>query len=370
MYKRQTTFVMLIIFALASCWIPDLLMAQEPFNDTLMRPKGLAPTPLGDVIIHSTIFSATLLTQFAPDRSVSNQSMIANDPFEATLLENAHLAVDPAGDAYYLLAPDGVLLVVDSALQEIARFDLRTLPVDTTNVYDVGNGMLSNSFVLSQPVFGDLDVFMPFLETSERIVLCSGISNGTPFVMRFNMPSMLLEPMALKIVLMSTVTAPDAFNTPRGIAVARDTGIALTSLPIGLPAPGTCPDAVIKFDILDPENTVEILPDTENGGFPSWGMTTDAQSNFYFTTGDSIEEPTCSQSGRARVIFIPNNLTGLGSPLPFGLFAPVRPEDVAVSPQTYDIYVTVTEADAVVRFQALGPLLSTEPLVPTTPLIP
>jgi hypothetical protein len=180
---------------------------------------------------------------------------------------------------------------------------------------------------------------------------------------------MILEPTALKVILMSTAAAPTSFNAPRGIAIAKATGLALTTLPLGAPAPTACPDAVIKFDISDPANTVEILPGTASGGIPSWGMTTDTRDNFYLTTG-SMEESTCLQNGRASVIFVPSALTGLGTSFQFGVLSSYRPEDVAVSPATSDIYITVTEADAVVRFQALAPLLLPAPLPPLTPSLP
>jgi hypothetical protein len=329
-------------------------MAEEIFSNQLMMPKGLATTPLGDVLIHSTIISTTFLTLFAPDGSVRDQERLGSNPIEAALLEGAHLAADPGANVFYLLAPVGVLLVLDDTLQEIARTDLRMLSTDTTNVYDTSNGLASNYLALSEPVFGDLDVFISQTNASERIVLCAGISNGIPFIMRFMMPSVVLAPTRPKVVLMSTVVAPIRFNAPRGIAVAKNTGMALTTLPIGPPAPLACPDAVIKFSIFDPEHTAEVLEDPDNVGIPSWGMTTDTQNNFYLTTTGSMEDPACLRRGSASVVLVPSSLTRLGNSFQSSSFS--RPEDLAVNPATHDIYVTFTEDNTVVRFPALAPL--------------
>ena len=356
MDKIRTAVIIYMIFMLASWSMPGLVMAEEIFSHQLMMPKGLATTPFGDVLIHSTIISTTFLTLFAPDGSVRDQARLGSNPIEAALLEGAHLAADPDNNVqvFYLLAPAGVLLVLDDTLQEITRTDLRALPTDTTNVYDTSNGLASNNLTLSEPIFGDLDVFIPRTNASERVVLCAGISNGIPFVLRFRTPSVVLEPTMPKVVLMSTVAAPIRFNAPRGVAVAKDTGMALTTLPIGAPAPLACPDAVIKFSIFDPERTAEVLNDPDNVGIPSWGMTTDTQNNFYLTTTGSMEDPACRRRGSAGVVLVPSGLTGFGNSFQSSSFS--RPEDVAVSPATHDIYITFTEDNTVARFPPLAPV--------------
>ena len=245
-----------------------------------------------------------------------------------------------------------MLLLLDPELRETARFDLRTLSFDLSNIYDTANGLTTNTLSSFNPIFGDIAVFRPNADTTRRQILSSGISDGIPFVLYFQMASTTDTPASPRVVLMATGDTPFGFNVPRGIAVSHATGNALTTLPHPQ-ANQHCPDVVLTFHIDDPGGTVAILPNTENGGIASWGMTIDMLDNFYLTAGDS----NCAGNETARVILVPNTLSGLGNFLLFneGLSFS-RPADIAVSPISNDLYVTVPENDEVVRFPALTPL--------------
>jgi hypothetical protein len=264
----------------------------------------------------------------------------------------------------YLLSPNGDILIIGpDTLQEIAeRIQIRGLDVDTSAVFDV-NAESFNSFELTpETLFGDIAVFHAQAgNVSEQLKLfLTGLSDGFPFVLQLQLDPTTGDVLSSRVILTSTAIAPDSLSLPRGIAVNRQ-GSVLTTLPVSTAdAVIDCPDAVVTFthNFSDTEvDLPQVLP--ASGGIPSWGMTTDANDNFYLVTG-GVGNMACLRSGVGALVFVPFPFAPFTfSITPITVFPASisHPQDTAVSRLSdRSVYVTISNFNAIVRFSATNSL--------------
>jgi hypothetical protein len=302
-----------------------------------------------------------LLTQFTPDGVVLAQVPVGTSgPIDSLRFIGSQLDTDPVNGRIYLLSPNGDILIIGpDTLQEITeRISIRGLNVNTSAVFDV-NAESFNSFELtSETLFGDIAVFHSQAgNVPEQLELfLTGRSDGFPFVLRLRLDPATGDVLSTRVILTSTAVAPDNLSLPRGIAVNTQ-GIALTTLPVSTAdAVIDCPDAVIAFthDFSDTEiDLPQVLP--ASNGIPSWGMTTDANDNFYLATG-GVGNMACLRSGVGALVFVPFPLTPFTfSITPITVFPASisHPQDAAVSRlPDRSVYMTISNFNAIVRFPA------------------
>jgi hypothetical protein len=276
----------------------------------------------------------------------------------------SQLDTDPMSGRIYLLSPNGDILIIGpDTLQEIAeRIQIRGLDVDTSAVFDV-NAESFNSFELTpETLFGDIAVFHAQAENvSEQLKLfLTGLSDGFPFVLQLQLDPTTGDVLSSRVILTSTAIAPDSLSLPRGIAVNRQ-GSVLTTLPVSTAdAVIDCPDAVVTFthNFSDTEvDLPQVLP--ASSGIPSWGMTTDANDNFYLVTG-GVGNMACLRSGVGALVFVPFPFAPFTfSITPITVFPASisHPQDTAVSRLSdRSVYVTISNFNAIVRFSATNSL--------------
>ena len=335
---------------------------QELFTShQLTMPEGLTTDLQGRIVAHSSGGSATLLTQFTPNGAVLAQAPVGiSGPIDSLRFMGSQLDTDPVSGYIYLLSPSGDILIIEpDTLQEIAeRISIRGLNVDTSAVFDV-NAESFNSFELTpETLFGDIAVFHSRAgNASEQLKLfLTGLSDGFPFVLQLQLDPTTGDVLSTRVILTSTAMAPDSLSLPRGIAV-NPQGTALTTLPVSTAdAVINCPDAVVTFthNFSDTEvNLPQVLP--ASSGLPSWGMTTDANGNFYLVTG-GVGNMACLRSGMGALVFVPFPLAPFTFTIaPFTVFPASlsHPQDTAVSRLSdRSVYVTIGNFNAIVRFSA------------------
>ncbi len=359
MKRVKTALALLSAWALLVGAILGVAGAQGPFNEQLMTPNGISIEDVsGNVTIHSEGIlqgiPTTLLTTFAPDGTQLRQTMIGDGPIDALRFLNSRLAADPdpLADRLYLLSPEGdIVSFTASTLEEIGRFNIQDLTVDTSDVYDVAIEDSSSAFVMTAPaIYGDIAAYRPDDDFTTPMWLVTGFAEGTAFVMRIPMADEVGNVMQASVILMSSTPSPLTLRRPRGVAVGPG-GDALTTLPI--PASiSDCPDAVIHFNAKSPflsEDDVSDLPGS--AGVPSWGMDANA-SGFFITTG-GVANAACLQSGSISLVFIANTLTGIDANHIISLssaFPAGEPGDVAFSSNPVDLmYASIVNFGSVVR---------------------
>ncbi|MDH3598197.1 MAG: hypothetical protein OEU26_01005 [Candidatus Tectomicrobia bacterium] len=334
---------------------------QELFTNQLTMPEGLAADLQGRVVAHSSGASSTVLTQFTPEGAASIQAPVGiPGPIDSLRFMGSQLDTDPVSGRIYLLSPNGdVLAIAPDTLQEIStRISIRSLDVDTSAVFDVSEDSFNPFNLTSETLYGDIAVFHSQVGNApEKLELfLTGLSDDFPFVLRLRLDPAAGNVLSARVVLTSTAPAPDSLSFPRGIAV-NTLGMALTTLPVStVDAVIGCPDAVVAFmhDFSDDEiNLPEVL--SASDGIPSWGMTTDANDNFYLATG-GVNNMACLQSGVGALVFVPFPLepfTFFITPITVFPASVSRPPDVAVSRlPDRRVYMTISNFNAIISFPA------------------
>jgi hypothetical protein len=334
---------------------------QELFTTQVNMPKGLTTDLQGRIVAHSSDVSTTLLIQFTPDGVASAQAPVGiPGPIDSLRFMGSHLDTDPVSGRIYLLSPNGDVLTIEpDTLQEIdARISIRGLDVDTAAAFDVSKASFHPFDLSPGTLYGDIAVFRSQADNApEQLALfLTGLSNSFPFVLRLRLDSATGAVISARVVLTSTARAPGSLSFPRGIAV-NTRGMALTTLPVATAdAVLDCPDAVVAF-IHDFANEEIDLPQiiSASDGIPSWGMTTDANDNFYLATG-GVGNMACLRSGVGALVFVPFPL----DPFTFSL-TPItvfpasvsRLQDTAVSRlPDRRVYMTISNFNAIVRLPA------------------
>ena len=329
---------------------------QELFTSQLTMPEGLAADLQGRIVAHSSGVSTTMLTQFTSNGMISAQEPVGTTgPIDSLRFMGSQLDTDPVSGHIYMLSPNGdVLTIGPDTLQEIAaRINVRGLNVDTSAVFDVSEDSFNPFDLTSETLFGDIAVFH---SQGQLELFLTGLSDGFPFVLRLRLDPATSDVLSARMVLVSTAPAPGSLSVPRGIAVNTQ-GTVLTTLPVStVDAVIDCPDAVVTFahDFSDDAGDLpRILQDSE--GIPSWGMTADANGNFYLVTG-GMGNMACLQSGVGALVFVPFPLEPFTfSITPITVFpaSASRPQDTAVSRLSdRRVYMTISNFNAIVRFPA------------------
>jgi hypothetical protein len=253
-----------------------------------------------------------------------------------------------------LLSSEGDLVIFGaSTLEEIGRFNIQDLTVDTNDVYDVATSSSTTTFVLSPfATFGDIAVFRPNSAANAAVWFVTGLSDDLAFVMRIPMDNAPDEVSGAKVLLVSTLASPMALNRTRGVASYQNS--VLTSLPSPL-SNSACPDVVIRFSAatassLD-QSTVSDLSGTT--GVPSWGMSS-GPAGVYLVTG-GVQNANCLQGGDGLLAYIPASLTGIDATASLPSSANGPPGDVAIGSTAGFAYVTAPDYNAVLRF-SLSPV--------------
>jgi hypothetical protein len=368
MLSAKTVLLVLSLFTWLCGYNPIHTQAQpgqELFTSQLSMPEGLTTDLQGRVVAHSSSVSTTLLTQYTPDGMIVAQAPVGiSGPIDSLRFLGSQLDTDPMSGRIYLLSPNGDILIIGpDTLQEIAeRIQIRGLDVDTSAVFDV-NAESFNSFELTpETLFGDIAVFHAQAgNVSEQLKLfLTGLSDGFPFVLQLQLDPTTGDVLSSRVILTSTAIAPDSLSLPRGIAVNRQ-GSVLTTLPVSTAdAVIDCPDAVVTFthNFSDTEvDLPQVLP--ASSGIPSWGMTTDANDNFYLVTG-GVGNMACLRSGVGALVFVPFPFAPFTfSITPITVFPASisHPQDTAVSRLSdRSVYVTISNFNAIVRFSATNSL--------------
>jgi len=335
MKRIKTALACLSVWVLLIWMDSGAIEAQEIFKSQLMTPNGISITVSDDennVNIHSEGISTTLLTTFAPDGSQLQQTLLGDAPIDFLRFVESYLAADPDPlvDRLYVLSPEGDLVVfAASTLQEIGRFNIHGLTMDTNNVYDVATASSTSTFALSPfAIFGDIAAFRPNDDLNTPAWFVTGLSEGRPFVMRIPMRDFPSDVMEAQVILMSTLVPPLTLQRARGVAINAQ-GVGLTTLPVP-DAIRACPDVVISFSATAPSlSQSDVLDLAGAAGVPSWGMDADS-SGFYLVTG-GVGNADCLQGGSGRLVFIADILTGIDTIVPLSSFPTGRPGDVGVS---------------------------------------
>jgi hypothetical protein len=334
---------------------------QELFTSQLTMPEGLTTDRQGRIVVHSSGVSTTLLTQFTPDGMELAQIPVGvSGPIDSLRFMGSQLDTDPVSGRIYLLSPNGdILIMAPDSLQEITeRIRIRELNVDASAVFDLSADAFNSFELTPETLFGDIAVFhSQGGNASEQLELfLTGLSDGFPFVLWVRLDPTTGDVLSTRVILTSTAVAPASLGLPRGIAVNTQ-GMALTTLPVSTAdAVVDCPDAVVKFthDFSDTEgDRPQVLP--VSNGIPSWGMTTDANDNFYLATG-GVGNMACLRSGVGALVFVPFPLTPFTfSITPITVFPASisHPQDAAVSRlPDRSVYMTISNFNAIVRFPA------------------
>ncbi|MGA7934674.1 MAG: hypothetical protein WCA35_14105 [Kovacikia sp.] len=333
---------------------PLAINASGPFIFNQQRPLsipiGVATDPGGNVFVTSDNVVNTLITKFDPNGNALGQIPLGNITSISSI---GKLALEPTSGQILDLFPDGTLISINPSNGAITPlFNVKSLPIDISAIYDVAAGRVDNFGGLIQPQFasyGDLAIFNggSFLD-----LYISGISQAQtfPFVMRLRFVQGTLAD--ADVLVSSRASAAPQDSSPPGVAV-NSQGIVLTTLPIpNATATGNYNTPVaLPVDLDLQQLTGSFLPRVvlNRVDISSRGMTTDAAGNFYIATSAIGTTLGGSRGSGATVILSPNLNSVLGVlTLGQGIF---RTEDVAVTPSGNRVYITVRSPEsAVVTF--------------------
>lgn len=307
-------------------------------------PAGIVTDFAGNVIVSSDTFVATNLTAYDP-----NGTTLAQRPFQSVFAIGtaSHLTMEVNSRRLVNLQADGTVVLVDGSTGQVTPvFGFRELTTDVTHVFDIQTNTVRNATGVIEPqaaAYGDIAV----LTRGGTIdVFATGYASGLAFVTRVRFAPGQLEPSAQVLVSSSgPLLAGSPINIPRGVAVDH-LGVVATSLPLF--GPVATADRAVAFSADFPEGLgfapVVALPGVD---FPSRGMTTDPQGNFYVTTGP-FTSPLCGAGARGLV----RVMAATGAAECFTIAgANVDANDVAVSPSGDVAYVVMRSDGAVLRVQ-------------------
>ncbi|MFO0949808.1 MAG: hypothetical protein U0835_01380 [Isosphaeraceae bacterium] len=244
------------------------------------------------------------------------------------------------------LRQDGVIQLIDPPTGKVSvLLDVKTIPTDYLNIYDLAQGRTHNfsGTILPQySSFGDLAI----LERSGQTdLILTGLSQAQafPFVIRVRITSTSVKS---KVIAASSASTAGTYNASRGIAV-NSTGLVLTTLPYQTNVGSF--DRLVTFSADFPE-TRSGLPAIQLKGtdFSSAGMTTDSTGVFYVATS-KLGTSLAGSRGSGALVKISSD--GKTVQRIFTLGGTVfDSRDVAISPANDRAYMTVNNYNAVVTF--------------------
>jgi hypothetical protein len=314
---------------------------------TLTSPQGVAFDSSGNLYVSGLVSFTSLpgippsepaIIKFASDGTVVGQ-------VRAGLFSAPKLEFVPEIGALFALSEDGLFQSFNSnTLNSLGSFDLNDISTDTSAIYDIVTGQISNfggAINTQLASFGDFDIRVAGDITQ---VFIAGYSQAQafPFVLRLEFQNNVGLTEA-KVILASSADALSiGKQTPRlnrGIAVNAQ-GVVLTSLPLpATSAPIDVPIAIgADFDAQDGLSQGEVPAILNQVDVYSQGITTDTAGNFYIAT-NSVGSGTLGVPGEGALIVLSADLTqfvfaqGIGVPL-----SSFR--DVAINPTNKIPFVT------------------------------
>ena len=360
--------------------MPDLIF------DTLTSPEGVAFDPEGNLYLSTLRPPASLpgspdtdptIIKLDRNGAVVNQLSLTGATFASPRLDFL-----PELDSLVLFAPNGGLALLNpDTLDPIGAIDISRFAFDTSAIYDVATGEVSDFGGLIQPqlaAFGDIDVRVVDEDTVQFFVTGYAEGQTTPFVTRLELEVGVGFTEAKVILASSAETLPTASQSPRrsrGIAV-NDQGIALTTLPIATPDPIATElqplDVMVAFgadmnvnDGFSPEEVPVIFDGID---LHSQGLTTDAAGNFYIAT-NSVGTEAFGIHGEGALVGISANLDQIIAVESLGYPASSF-RDVAIDPLTGTPYATVNTFSVGTPDDDILVAFAPEPVAPALPTAP
>jgi hypothetical protein len=290
-------------------------------SNSLLNPTGIAFDSSGSLYVSSMVNSSgpfpvprPAITKFSSSGTAVGQ--IFTDVGATTLDAAAvptKLEFSPELGSLLSLSVDGSLLVIDpNTFTTIGSLDLKSLPIDTSAIFDIATNTIDNFGGLIQPQFSSYGDFDIRISGSKTQLFVAGLSQAQafPFVLRVEFQNGIVN--EAKIIFSSRAdTLSFARQTPRltrGIAV-NSQGSVLTTLPI-LPASRQVIDVPVAFsadfnaqDGLSQGEGPVVFADTD---VYSQGLTTDSSDNFYITT-NSVGSGSLGVAGEGALIAISAN---------------------------------------------------------------
>jgi hypothetical protein len=325
-FMNRPTHMLAVLMALSIVFPVAFTSAQPTLFAALPRPNGLTTDPNGNVLVVADTTFARVLVALAPNGSLIGQMPMPGTSISDTTTHN--LVFDPVIGWLWDLKGNGDLLLMNLATGQVQPlFNIGTLPVDISAVYDVATGTIGplSGIVPQTSVYGDLAV----LWRGEVLDLfVTGRSVVFPFVMRIRF---VQGNFSSARVLVSTNAPESVANLPRGVAVNAQ-GIVLTTVPIA-----SFGESVYAF-LADFPEVGNGFPVVLLGGVLSSGMTTDVNGNFYIA-GQNV---VCGGDTNALIVLFAALNDGRCLPSGGGLFG--SGYDVAVSPALNVAYTTLGDA--------------------------
>lgn len=306
------------------------------FAHQLSLPIGVATDLTGNVLVTSDNVLNVKISKYAPTGQLLGELPFGNITSSEAI---GHLATDPGTGLVWDLLQDGRVLIFNPhTLQIVGQFDIRTLNINTTAVYEFASGRildLSGSVLPSLSSYADIALFRRGQIVD---VFVTGLSTvGVPFVIRLRLTPTRYFAQAIAASL--SVTS-GSNGVARGVAVNRN-GIVLTTLPRAGNIGNV--DRAVAFSADFPERANVLRSTMLFNGTPmtSRGMATDPQGNFYIATGviGGPAVPNCGINSSAVLLAVTADLRRLVCLGNGGVLG--QSSDVAINPQGNRLYATV-----------------------------
>ena len=351
--------------------------------ETLTTPEGVAFDPEGNLYLSTLRPPAA--QPGAPDTDPTiikldrNGAVVNQLSLTGATFASPRLDFLPELDSLVLFAPNGGLALLDpDTLDPIGAIDISRFAFDTSAIYDVATGEVSDFEGQIQPQlasFGDIDVRVVDEDTVQFFVTGYSEDDAIPFVTRLELEVGVGFTEA-KVLLASSADSlsvePQTTRLSRGIAV-NDQGIVLTTLPITSdndvatefqPVEVQPVDVLVAFgadmNVNDGFSPDEVPVIFDGIDLYSQGLTTDAAGNFYVAS-NSVGSDAFGIHGEGALVGISANLGEIISVESLGYPASSF-RDVAIDPLTGTSYVTVNTFSVGPQADDLLVTFSPEPL--------
>ena len=318
------------------------------FANSLL-PVGIVTDQAGNVFVSSENGSVgedgirrsfgSIITKYAPNGTPLGQIQTGGLLSPVDVVSGNRFALDTNSGLILSLSSSGQINLIEPNQGTVTPWiDLKGIPIQTDQVYDIATGVTRDFTGAIQPSlssYGDIAVFngRDFLD-----IYVSGIGAGQafPFVLRLRLSQTLGN--SAQVIMSSIATASPNEGSPPGIAV-NSQGTVLTTLGVNRTTAGNF-SAPVAFSVdFSPQNVTNsnrplVFSDVD---LSSRGMTTDAAGNFYIATG-TIGTTLGGANGSGAIISLSPNLelTGIYTQ---GVVASAQ--DLAVSPNGQVLYATI-----------------------------
>jgi len=320
-------------FVFATPLLPTGIATDQAGNIFVSSENGFRgedgiPRSLGSIITKYSS-SGTTLGQINAGELFSPVDVVAASRFALDPISGLLLSLSPSGQINFIEPTQGIVT---------PWVDLKTIAIQTNNVYDVVTGQaldFTGAIQTSLSSYGDIAIFNGgnFFD-----IYVTGIGAGQayPFISRLRLSQTLGN--SAQVIMSTQAIAAPSEQSPPGIAV-NPQGTVLTTLGVNRTTAGNFSAPVVftvNFDPLQVTDSNRPLV-LSNVDLSSRGMTADASGNFYIATG-TIGTSLGGANGSGAILSLSPNLelTGIYTQ---GVVASAQ--DVAVSPDGQFLYATV-----------------------------